>query len=155
MNNRHYYLDAVGGLLLIHMIIGHCCQWSQTFELYQKWTYCLDFFMPWFFFKAGMFFKQRPFKVELHKNYRRLILPYIFFSIIGIFLFWLKLGIIKEFSAKSLISPFKFILFEGAPQGNLALWFLLSLFVVKNIFSYLHLIVSSNAKKIRPCVILY
>ena len=138
MNNRKYYLDTIGGILLIHMIVGHCCQWSYTFSTYQTWTFWLDFFMPWFFFKAGLFFKSRPLKDELHKSFRRLINPYIYFSIIGTLLLWVKMGINGDLALRSLLSPIKNIIFFGSAQGNLALWFLLSLFVVKLSFSFIH-----------------
>lgn len=152
MNGRLYYLDAVGGILLIHMIIGHCCQWSQTFSVYQTWTYWLDFFMPWFFFKAGMFFKQRPVKDELGKSFRRLIIPYIYFSIIGTGLLWIKLCINGELSLRDFLSPFRSILIAGSTPGNLALWFLLSLFVIKLAFSAIHIKLSSAGNLLAKCL---
>lgn len=144
MNDRKYYLDTVGGILLIHMIIGHCCQWSETFPIYQKFTYWLDFFMPWFFFKAGVFFKQRPIKYELNKNFRRLIIPFIVFSIIGTILLWIKQCIRGELSLGSFFSPIKGIIIQGATPGNLALWFLLSLYIVRLLFLLIYNKLSSN-----------
>lgn len=134
-NSRQIYLDTVGGILLIHMIVGHCCQWSQTYQPYQTWTFWLEFFMPWFFFKAGMFYKQRPIREEFHKSFKRLIIPYIYFSIIGTILLWGKLIVCNEFSYKSILTPIKSVLLAGAVPGNLALWFLLSLFIVRLLFT--------------------
>lgn len=145
-DKRIYYLDTVIGILLIHMIAGHCCQWSETFLIYQKWTFWLDFFMPCFFFKAGIFFKQRPLRDELNKSFRRLIIPYIYFSVIGTVILLIKLGLNCQLTFKSFLLTFKSIALEGATAGNLPLWFLLSLFAVRISFSYLHGKLTSSPK---------
>lgn len=134
MGKRIYYLDSVSAILLIHMIVGHCCQWSQTYTYYISWTYWLNFFMPWFFFKAGMFFKRRPLAEEFHKSFHRLLIPYICFTILGTFILWIKLIANHELTFRSILSPVASILKTGAAHGNLALWFLLSLFCVRIIF---------------------
>lgn len=143
---RLFYLDSVGAILLIHMIIGHCCQWSGTYSIYSTYTYWLSFFMPWFFFKAGMFFKSRPMKEEIQKSFRRLMIPYIDFSIIGTVLLWGKLLVSNEFSYRSILSSIKSLLVAGAVPGNLALWFLLSLFIVRILFSWFHMHICSACK---------
>lgn len=134
MGKRIYYLDSVSAILLIHMIVGHCCQWSQTYTYYISWTYWLNFFMPWFFFKAGMFFKRRPLAEEFHKSFNRLLIPYIYFTILGTFILWIKLIANHELTFRSILSPAASILKSGSAPGNLALWFLLSLFCVRIIF---------------------
>lgn len=100
--------------------------------------------MPWFFFKAGVFFKQRPIKYELNKNFRRLIIPFIVFSIIGTILLWIKQCIRGELSLGSFFSPIKGIIIQGATPGNLALWFLLSLYIVRLLFLLIYNKLSSN-----------
>lgn len=138
MSQRLYYLDSVGAILLIHMILGHCCPWSQTYPDYLISTSWLNFFMPWFFFKAGMFFKERPIKEEIHKSYKRLIIPFIVFSIIGTIILWIKLITNLDFTIRSILSPVKSLLMTGGVLGNLPLWFLLSLFCVKVIFCFFY-----------------
>lgn len=153
LNGRKYYLDTIGGILLIHMIIGHCCQWSQTYSEYQTWAYWLDFFLPWFFFKAGIVFKSRPVKEEIKKSFRRLIIPYFYFSIIGTIVFWTTLCVFGSMSFKSYISQvITRLLLDGAVPGNLVLWFLLSLFMVRIIFSIIHKQLTSTHKLSAKCV---
>lgn len=128
-NSRNIYIDSACGILLIHMIIGHCCQWagSNATTLYYKYTFCLGFFMPWFFYKAGIFYKTRPLKNVLIRSTKRLIVPFVIFSIIGTILLWIyeicgiEIGTIK--------GPAHIVLIiAGSVPGNMALWFLLSLF---------------------------
>lgn len=138
MGKRILYLDSAGAILLIYMIIGHCCQWSHTFDIYFKYTYWLNFFMPWFFFKAGMFFRNRPVKEEIKKSFRRLIVPYIVFTIVGTTLLWIKQIIEGDLSFNSLMTPLYTIIKYGAAPGNLALWFLPSLFVVRVLFVFIY-----------------
>ena len=85
---RDYSLDAACGLMIIYMIYGHICAWSgvQQIELFPR---LLFFFMPWFFFKSGMFFREKPFKKEFVNGVKKLIVPYIVFSIIGQLVFYL------------------------------------------------------------------
>ena len=52
---RNKDLDFVGGILICHMILGHICQWA---DMDYKGDCVLYFFMPWFFYKSGMFFKK-------------------------------------------------------------------------------------------------
>lgn len=57
---RQSHIDSVAGLLIIHMILGHCIQVTDCRDLtLYKWMQVLSFFMPWFFFKSGMFYKER------------------------------------------------------------------------------------------------
>ena len=67
MKQRQIYLDNVCGLLIIHMIfICHqplfCNYTDSAVEFVLK---LLSFFMAWFFFKAGMVYKERPVKEEI------------------------------------------------------------------------------------------
>ena len=69
--NIDYSVDAVCGLMIIYMIYGHICAWSgvQQIELFP----CLLFyFMPWFFFKSGMFFREKSFKKEFVNGVKNL-----------------------------------------------------------------------------------
>lgn len=52
------YLDAIAGLLIVRMILGHlfqCCLLTET-ETYWWMNTVFSFFMPWFFYKSGMLF---------------------------------------------------------------------------------------------------
>lgn len=56
MNKRLSYIDNVAGIMILWMILGHCSLFSG---------FCvpgysiLGFYMPWFFYKSGMFFQTR------------------------------------------------------------------------------------------------
>lgn len=83
---RETSLDAVGGIMILYMIFGHI------------WTKCgmndnhfrtalalfLNCFMPWFFFKAGMFFRPMKTLDLLKKDFRRLVIPFCVFTFVGI-----------------------------------------------------------------------
>lgn len=103
-------------------------------------TNIFSFFMPWFFFKSGMFFKEEKFIDIYHKSIKRLIYPFIYFSIIGHFIYCLYLFfVVKDFNIiHYTLSPIKQLLMYGSIAGNLPLWFLLSLFAVRIIFFYVY-----------------
>ena len=84
---RLSYLDNLGGILILYMIFlfhlpGHCGIGSSTSIIICRNFF--DFFMAWFFFKAGMVFKDRPTKDVARSSFRRLLVPYFAFSLIGI-----------------------------------------------------------------------
>lgn len=132
---REHSLDAVCGLLIIYMIYGHICLWTGV-EQVEIFPRLLFFFMPWFFFKSGMFYKPRPLKDELSGGARRLLVPYVVFSLIGQVVFYVKWLVQggtpwKDFG----VAPLRTLLHEGAVMGNSPLWFLLTLFLVRVLFN--------------------
>ncbi len=138
VKQRQIYLDSVGGLLLIYMIVGHCCQWAHLWDQFDRYTFWLGFFMPWFFFKGGMFYKPVTNRDAVRASFRRLIVPFLWFTLIGTCVLWLKDIIGGTFTLMSIISQIKCFLVSGAFSGNLALWFLLSLFCVRILFNYFY-----------------
>lgn len=63
-SNRVYYLDTICGILILHMIfIIHLPHFVGTecpsWIIFKGPKMVLDFFMSWFFFKSGMFFKEK------------------------------------------------------------------------------------------------
>ena len=138
ISNRDYSLDAVCGLMIIYMIYGHICLWSgvEQIELFPR---LLFYFMPWFFFKSGMFFREKTLKKEFVNGVKKLIVPYIVFSIIGQLVFYLMWIAKGETSCQLyILAPLRTLLHEGAVVGNSPLWFLLSLFCVKIIFDEIY-----------------
>ena len=131
---RDESLDAVCGLMIVYMIYGHICLWSgiQQIEWIPRLLY---FFMPWFFFKSGLFFKPRSLSEELVGGARRLLLPYVAFSILGQLVFYVKWLCDGNMPWQNyILSPLRTLLHEGAVLGNSPLWFLLTLFLVRVIF---------------------
>lgn len=131
---RDESLDAVCGLMIVYMIYGHICLWSgiQQIEWFPRLLY---FFMPWFFFKSGLFFKPRALREELVGGARRLLLPYVAFSLLGQLVFYVKwLWEGNTPWQNFILVPLRTLLHEGAVMGNSPLWFLLTLFFVRVIF---------------------
>lgn len=144
MNNRQQYLDSVSGILIIYMILYHCMQWSNTYDSLTSEMRWLSFFMPWFFFKSGMFYRHKSFVERARTGYKRLLRPYIFFSVLGFVVFFLC-AFIRETSIKQILKDsIHSQVMAGATIGNLALWFLLSLFCVQLIFQYFIRLISKE-----------
>lgn len=141
MSKRLIGIDTVSGVMLIWMMyVVHLARFLGMDTPFLHFTLSLmSCFMPWFYFKAGMFFKpNKPFKIELRTNTKRLLIPFLFFSFIG----WggIYLGgnlLLGRGDLSSLIEEsFKNFLWYGSFNGNFALWFLLSLFTVKLLFNF-------------------
>ena len=142
MRARADYLDVISGLLIIHMIVGHILQFSGlhgTGIFYDHVSRVLFFFMPWFYFKAGLFVSRKgDMRTWVEKDVRRLIVPFVIFSILGMILY-----VPFEFLEtdrvwwKILVSPVVSVLKVGSMGGNLALWFLLNLFLVRLLYKIL------------------
>jgi len=148
---RDNSLDALCGLFIIEMIFRHAMEWSNAWDdqLYvniKNGLYCM---MPWFFFKSGMFYKN---KLSLYNSFiedkfsrrkqlinllsydaMKLLLPFVVYTVIGVILsdyrFYLENN---EIVWRSFIyEPMRGLIIDGSTGGNLPLWFLLSLFLVK------------------------
>lgn len=148
MNNgkkdRNASLDTIAGLLIIHMIILHCIQnVIGNLGIYKIVANLLFFFMPWFFFKNGMFIKSNT-NINWQKEINRLIKPFMIFSTIGFITFafnayYIQKTSLWEYSLKSIYGLLK----NGSLQGNLPLWFLFSLFLARVIFIQVRLWLST------------
>lgn len=122
-------IDAVAGIMILDMILLHC--YSFPFQIY------LSFFMPWFFFKSGMFFKHESVKDCVQKSAKKLLYPYVTFSIVGCILYFISILLKGDYDwTHYTIDPVKELFEKGALPGNLPLWFLLTFFLVRVIFSF-------------------
>jgi hypothetical protein len=132
---RDTSLDAVCGLFIIYMIVTHAFQWSWTTDdsFYVNIQYVFFMFMPWFFFKSGMFHKKTNIKVVINQGIKRLVVPFAIYSILGEFVYWCRLYLQQGMVTwqNILKGPIRELVFQGSLSGNLALWFLLTLFIVK------------------------
>ena len=59
VNKRDNGLDNISGLLIIYMMWVHLCALCDFQRV--PW-HVLEFFMFWFFFKSGMFYREREIK---------------------------------------------------------------------------------------------
>lgn len=59
MGDRKEYIDAIAGLMILWMIVGHSQQIAGHEFGYPN---ILFFFMPWFYYKSGMLSKPKVFR---------------------------------------------------------------------------------------------
>lgn len=134
--DRDISLDWICGLLVVHMILLHISQWAKVDYVLED---ILFFFMPWFFFKSGMFHKVKEERIVVKDSVRRLLVPFIVFTLLGEAVWWLRLIIAHDHIIKDYFSFLKELVMNGSIQGNMALWFLLSLFICRILFNLLSL----------------
>ena len=90
------------------------------------------FFMPWFFFKSGMFAKTTSLMSCITSSFRKLLIPYMVFSVFGYAAYAVKQIILGDISIqRMIIEPASSLIFTGSISGNLPLWFLLGLFFAR------------------------
>lgn len=133
--NINNSVTIVAGVLITHMVTMHIQQFYNTNTTVYYWqNLLLSFFMPWFFLKSGMFFREKLPKQLFYESLKKYIKPFVFYTILGefVYIFFLKsFGLVYE-----PISIFK-IFYRGSTNGNPVLWFLPVLFLVRNISNYL------------------
>lgn len=132
--NRDKSLDNACGILILYMIFMHSSihfGFDDTL-LARHLRYVFFFFMPWFFFKNGYYFKESDKRILLKKGYNRLLKPYISWLIIGHVVYCIYLCISGFHDWKLyIVYPIKQLLCDSAVVSNLPLWFLISLFIVR------------------------
>lgn len=142
MNNRTAYLDNVAGILIIHMIftyhIAYACSLYDN-ACIKSINDVLFFFMAWFLFKGGMTYKNTPAMDMCKKSAKRLLVPYACFCLIGIFIDFALKFFSSNFSG--LISFIKdeayVFLTTSIVWSTGASWYLLTLFLVRNLYNYI------------------
>lgn len=143
MKERIVTFDILKGIGILLVIIGH------TF-MKEIGPFILSFHMPLFFIVAGYFFKYQPFLLQVKRDFRRLIVPYLFVVIAitiidSIKRYW-QIGVV-DFNIGTLYEC-------GTPA-----WFLLALFGSKLLFNLIYcyterhfLLVAFSLSSI-PCII--
>lgn len=141
MSKRILWIDNLSGLLIIQMIflchiriLAASMSDSNTLRDFQ---YFLVFFMPWFFYKSGMFFRENRISGEILKDCRKLLKPFIVYSLFG-YIFQVSCMILRHetLSAQTLLcDQFVGLVTSASLPWQQPLWFLVSLFMVKNIFN--------------------
>lgn len=132
-SNRDTSLDAVCGLFIIYMITRHAFQWSGCRDDYfykdsGNWLYM---FLPWFFYKSGMFHKEGNTKVMIKHDAYKLLKPYILYTIIGSIIYFLFLYLHGRLHFTELSDTIRDIRIYGSCKGNVPLWFLPCLLLTK------------------------
>ena len=156
MKNRDISTDIACGLLIIHMIVSHCFQIAKCDEtaVYMDYSRYLFFFMPWFFYKSGRFYKPLGLKENLITRGRDLLNPYIFFSVIGMVIDAFILVFEGKYNIHEFIRSIGQFFTKGSTYGNLPLWFLLSLFLSQALFNFIYIKIISKRKNRETVLIL-
>ena len=162
MIDRIRHIDLGAGIMILWMIIYHALCYSWSFDLsdylgisnlsqlpkglhayvnydgqIEMINPCiffpyLSFFMPWFFYKSGQFFRKRPWKEQLDKDARKLLRTFVIWSIIGYVMF-LAFGVLQHTLTlrSATYSIVRGLVLTGKVPLNEPLWFLLTLFGVR------------------------
>lgn len=138
---RDRSIDIVSSIFIIQMVLFHIGQQAGLLDAayYEVSIKVFACFMPWFFFKSGIFFKPQSNKETVIKEAKRALVPFVVFSLIGhicyIFVLYSKhdTNIIHY-----TLSPIKQLLQGGSIAGNMPLWFLSSFFAVKVLFNAIY-----------------
>lgn len=138
-SKRDKSIDFLSGLLLSYMIYTHISQVTLCDEttLYILLDSFLFFFMPWFYFKSGVFYKKcgESSQKSLKKIWKRFVLPFIVFSIANIPIYCLSFFHNSTNDSQFFPSFIKQIIYDfiivGSPFGNAPMWFLISLIFIR------------------------
>lgn len=141
---RVAHIDMASGIMILFMMLGHLNAkhiFLGDINLYTYLKRLFFFFMPWFFYKSGMFFVQQK---RANIGGGKLLKPFAIWSAIGYIIyavtqiFW---GASTLFQSL-IIQPSKYALFQNLILCNKPLWFLLTLYCVINIanvfMKYIH-----------------
>lgn len=142
---RLLYLDYVSAFFIIQIIIGHILQFVNIYSVMDSWVKIFSFYMPFFYFKSGMFANTDVlYRNHLKANTNKLLIPFLIMSLIG-YVLNLPFELVNTSKPlyEILLRPWGSLLKHGSMPSSLALWFLLSLFEVKLCFN---LIIKSRYK---------
>lgn len=138
---RDNSLDRVAGLFILYVIFGHMNNWTVGSWAPERMFLekLMPYFMPWFYFKSGMFFKSGLETREVaRKGWKTLVVPFLVFGGLGIVLQAVKWHVFGDMTLEGAWNfQIRRIFLMGSFEGSNPLWFLLSLFFVKVIFNYL------------------
>lgn len=144
MNNRDLTLDFLKGVGILTVIIGHLSEFGRQF--------IFSFHMPLFFLISGYLFSQKPLSKSLHNDFYRLIVPYVFTSLVIIVFYFIATILTgQQFVLRWALASLwgSGAIHSSRIWGDLpyigAIWFLLALFWCKNLF----LVLAHNIKNIQ------
>lgn len=127
-NVRIPWIDAAKGLGMLLVILGHCVYQGGFLH-----NYIFSFHMPLFFILSGICYKAVSVKTVIVKKTKSLILPYIWFSLLGLALTLIIPEWRGELTIKGLLTDI--YLCSPSYVNVSSIWFLVCLFVVTVVFS--------------------
>ncbi|WP_394369590.1 acyltransferase family protein [Bacteroides congonensis] len=146
MFERQKYWDACAGVMVMWMITYHIFISAEIENCIQYTLFNIFyFFMPWFFFKAGVFWRKKPINVVIRNGLKRLGIPFVVIAFWGHLIWCIQIWLQGDTNwTHYLLSPFKALLNSGTVAGALPLWFLFSLFFVRLIYTVLRCYIKST-----------
>ena len=152
IHGRERYVDVIAGIMIAWMILGHCRFFSGISLSFFKF---LSFYMPWFFYKSGMFFTAKNPKQLIKKDTAKLLRYFVIYSAIG-WGVWSVCGMVDGSLSltECFLRPVRDFIHHGSIYGNGALWFLLSLFVVRQVANVLIIKKSPPSILVMSCFII-
>ena len=137
MEKRIEHIDLAAGIMLTWMILGHVASHAGYVGIFPIIGKYLSFFMPWFFYKAGAFYNEKPFETNLKGGANKLLIPFVIYSLIGQFFYYVCLIVEHNVSFHSCIyQPIRGLFVTECLAGNGALWFLPVLYLITLIAPY-------------------
>lgn len=146
IDNRYDLVHALRAIGIVMVLLGHTLGISENIE-----KYVFSFHMPLFFFISGMVLTpnrlSQPWVNTVHHYGYRLLLPYLFFSLLT-YLPWVV--VTRHYGAdaalgiefwRPLIGTFYGIGVDGWLQHNAMLWFFPCLFVTHLMFRMIHALI--------------
>lgn len=161
INSRISYIDLAAGIMILWVLAFHAMMHANKLELIwlqqmgldylsqcrhvvmntngtlkalmpQQYFPYLHFFMPWFFYKSGQFFRKKQPLELLKKDANKLLKPFAIYSAIGLVVYLiLKFLAGKASVATCIVAPIHSLWKAGCVPVNGALWFLLTLVIVR------------------------
>ena len=137
---RNKAIDTVGGIMILFMILRHSLVETVKDTVFGGVIayYPLLFFMAWFFFKGGMYYREESLATCISKGITRLLVPYVVFSVIAVIVAMIVRGCLSGVSGvlDTLYKIPVYLKREGAVECNAPLWFLLSFFLTRVFFTF-------------------
>ena len=131
MNERKEHIDLAAGIMLTWMILGHIASHASYDGIFPTIGRYLSFFMPWFFYKAGLFYKEKSFAANLNGGAKKLLVPFVIYSLIGQVFYYVCLITEHNVSFRSFVyQPIRGLFVTECLPGNGALWFLPVLYLI-------------------------
>lgn len=130
---RTNYLDKLAGIFILYMLFQHCLSQTDGYGVFSDVLgRLLGFYMCWFFFKSGMFF--RPDGL-LMSSVKRLLKPWAIYASLAFVLNLLYVTLLKGNIGGYCLDTIHELYNNGCLYFDQPLWYLISIFIVRLIFS--------------------
>ena len=130
MGKRIDHIDLLKGIGIIFIV------WAHTANPFIPFIF--TFHVPLFFFISGYFYEEKPFGKFFTDKIRQLLVPYVFFFFLTYLGIALLYGVSDSFETFHSDSFYEIMNGEENFTYNVALWFLLALFLTTFFYFTLH-----------------